>query len=286
MMMAQARSAFNNDANVFLAAGQSSDSDPRLAGVTPNVKATVGSTEDTTSVITFGKRRIEVIEENNQTRVRVVKIKDDVFKGHFAGVELGVNSLMTSGLSTSLNEHDQFMALDQGKSLNVGVNFLQYSIALSQRNNFGLVTGAGFIFSNYRLDNSVILQRNELTGKTIGVEVEPRRLEKSKLVTTFINIPLLFELQFPASKNGKGYFLSAGGFMGLKTGSHIKVIYENQKQKSREDLNIRPCQYGLSLRAGCDWLKFFANYNLTPLFEDEMGPEVYPFSMGIVLVSL
>lgn len=242
---------------------------------------------DTVTVITFGKRKFEVIENDGNTKVRFVKVPKGDFKGHFAGFDLGFNNLATSGLSTSLHSHDAFMELNTGKSMNVGINFMQYSIGLQKnRQNLGLVTGLGLNISNYRFANDSLLRRNPLTGNTEGI-TSTRDIKKNKLVTSYINVPLLLEYQVPSSKGDNKFYAAVGGFVGFKIGSHTKTVYtdSNHKYKSRDDLNLNPIQYGLMGRVGFDFIKLFATYNYSTLFEKDKGPELHPFTVGLTLVN-
>lgn len=285
MMMAQESDSLKHNGAKKQAVIHIYDDHEHTEVVVPNVTVDVNHLGDTLSVITIGKRRIEVIENNNQTRVRMTRVPNGNFKGHFAGFDLGMNNLMTSGMSSSFADDERFMEVNLAKSINVGINFLQYSIPLTASNHLGLVTGAGINFSNYRFDNPSLMHRDDVTGKIVGNPVDRDLLEKHKLVTTFINFPLMLETQFSSSDNQHQGFLSVGGFFGMKTGSHTKVVYDGKTDKVYGNLNIRPYQYGLAFRGGYRWLKIFANYHLSSLFEDEKGPEVFPFTVGLTLAN-
>jgi hypothetical protein len=283
-LMAQEADSLKNKETSHQAIIHIYDNQERTQVVVPSVSVDVNHIGDTVSVITIGKRRIEVIENNNQTRVRMTRIPNGDFKGHFAGFDLGMNSLMKSGMSSSFADDERFMEVNLAKSINVGINFLQYSIPLTANNRVGLVTGAGINFSNYRFDNPSVMYRNQVTGKIEGNPVDRDLLEKHKLVTTFINFPLMLETQFSSDHQHKG-FLSVGGFFGMKTGSHTKVVYDGKTDKVYGNLNLRPYQYGIAFRGGYEWLKVFANYHLSSLFEDEKGPQVFPFTVGLTLTN-
>lgn len=256
--------------------------------VIPSTSIVIKEWNDTVSTITLGNRRFEVIEDDDHTKIRMTRDHIDKFKGHFAGIDLGFNNLMTPSFSTSYPSSDRFMELNPGKSINVGINFLQYSIPLQQhKQNLGLVTGLAFNISNYRFDNDYLLMRDPNSGITTGKPLPIDTLAKSKLVTTYINIPLLFEYQVPTSGHRNKFFIAAGGFVGFKTSSHTKMVYENDhKDKNHNNLNIRPYQWGITARVGYDWIKLFANYNFSSLFMADKGPELYPFTVGITIISL
>jgi hypothetical protein len=255
----------------------------------PGISVEVREHGDTVSKIVIGRKKFEVIEEGNRKHVRMVKVPRESFKGHFSGFDLGVNMLTTSDFSTDLPAEAVFLDQNTGKSINVGINFLQYSIGLQQKkNNIGLVTGMGLNISNFRFDSPYLLTKNTTTGITEGVLSE-RSMKKNKLVTSSLMVPLMLEFQAPSNNQEHRVFLAMGGYGALKLGSHTKMVYSDGEKpridKVHSDLNVRPLSYGLTARAGYRFLKVYANYDLVSLFESNRAPEVFPFTVGLTLVN-
>ena len=252
------------------------DNERVIVGI-KNAQVEVDERNDTVAKITIGRRKWEFIEEHGNTKVRTIKIDHDDFKGHWAGVQLGFANYKET-------DHAPFMDINSGKSMTVGINFLQYSIDLQKhRNNFGLVTGMGWAVYNYRFDNNYQIERNE-EGITVGKDTD-REVQKSKIVTSFINVPLLLEFQ-SGKEARQDAFVSAGIYGGFKLGSHTKMVYNNNdKNKSRQDINLNPFQYGLMFQAGINFIKLYGTYNLSTLYEADKGPEVTPFTIGLTLVN-
>jgi len=252
------------------------DNERVIVGI-KNAKVVVDERNDTVAKITIGRRQWEFIEEHGNTKVRTIRVDHDDFKGHWAGVQLGFCNYKEV-------DTEPFMDLNSGKSMSVGINFLQYSIGLQKhKKNFGLVTGMGWTVYNYRFDSNYLIERNP-DGETVGIPTV-RDVEKSKIVTSFINVPLLLELQ--SGKDAKqDAFVSAGIYGGFKLGSHTKMVYNNNdKEKSRQDINLNPFQYGVMFQMGINFIKLYGTYNLSTLYEADKGPEVTPFTVGLTLVS-
>lgn len=258
----------------------------------PGVKMEVKNYSDTITKITIGHRRFEVIDDHNRSRIRMVRIPREKFKGHWAGVDLGFNGFMNSDFETSPppGPENEFMNLNQGKSVTLGLNLLQYSIGLQRnKNNIGLVTGAGWTFYNYRTDSKYIISKNPDTGITEGIRTT-KSVKKNKITASFINIPLLLEWQLPYGQNHNDrFFLAAGGYCGFKLGSHTKVVYDDgnghDKDKDRGNINMRPFQYGVMIRMGYKFIKLFGTYNFSTFYTDNKGPELYPYTIGLTLVN-
>ncbi len=251
----------------------------------PRAKVEVQEHNDTVTTITLGHKRWEIIEEDNKTNIRMVHIPREKFKGHYSGVWLGFCNYTGPDFDTSIPADGDFMELNSGKSMAFTINFLQYDISLQQRKkNLGLVTGLGWTVYNYRHDNQYMIQKNS-QGITYG-EPATDAIDKSKIVASYLNIPLLFEAQIPSDQNRCTAFISAGVYGGFKIGSHTKVVYtDGDKNKSRDDININPFQYGAMVQVGYKIIKLYATYNFSTLYEKDKGPELYPYSVGITLAN-
>lgn len=257
--------------------------------------------KDDTIKVKIGKKGIKIIENEDGTSIDIIdldEIEDEIedekdfnykrkFKGHWKGFEIGLNNLSTEEFSLSLPASDNFMNLNTGKSWNVNINFLQYGLGLVG-NNIGIVTGLGLELNDYRFDNNNTIIKDKDNGMIVE-DPYALPLEKSKFATSYLTVPLLLEFQVPAGKRNKGLFFSGGVIGGLKIGSHTKVVYikegNRRKDKGRGDFNLSPLRYGVTARVGYRALKVFVNYYVTPLFEDGAGPELYPFSVGLVFIT-
>jgi hypothetical protein len=255
-----------------------------------------------TTKIRIGKKGLKIIEDGDGTTVEVVdedefddsddnekERRGKDFKGHWAGLELGLNNYMNQDFNISRDENSEFMDLNTGRSINVNINFLQYNLGLGT-DKVGLTTGLGIEFSNYFFDNNNNIAQNEETGEIyeLDYDVIGINLSKSKLTTTYLTVPLILEAQIGSRNRSKRVHLSGGVLGALKIGSHTKVVYKEngskQKDKNRDDFNLNSLRYGITARAGYKALNLYANYYLTPFFEDGKGPELYPFAVGFALV--
>jgi hypothetical protein len=240
------------------------------------------------TTIRVGDKEIRIFEKNDDTEVRFEDVDDDEisnpkFRGHWAGFEWGINNFLDDDLTISREGDDQFMDLNTGRSWVINLNFAQYSIGFGT-SHFGAVTGLGLEFNNYFFDrkNSVIELDDQLVEDTLSASVS-----KSKLTNSFLRIPLILEVQFPKTIRAKRIHISAGIVAGLKLGSHTKVVYKDdgrkEKDKNKDDFNINPFRYGLTARVGYGNLSVFSDYYFTPMFVEDKGPALHPFSLGLAL---
>jgi hypothetical protein len=226
---------------------------------------------------------IEMDEEDDKEKNEKKHSKSKKFKPNYAGLEIGMNNFMNSDYSLHTGS---FMDLNTAKSWNFNLNFLEYGIGLGT-SYVGLVTGMGFEWSNYVFDsnNSVEKDANDFIVER-DLSTLYTGITKSKLATTYLTAPLLLEFQIPAGK--KRIHISGGVIGGIKIGSKTKVKYnDGNKNKSniKGDYNLSPFRYGATVRVGYRAINLFANYYFSPLFVENTGPELYPFSIGLSIIE-
>ena len=175
------------------------------------------------------------------------------------------------------------MDLNTGRSWNFNLNFLEYGLGFGT-DKIGIVTGMGIEWINYTFDAPNSITKNE---QDVIVELTPQgtgSVVKSRLNMTYLTVPLLLELQIPAGK--KRIHLSGGLIGGVKIASNTKVKYEGpkSKEKVKDDFNLAPLRYGVTVRAGYRALNLYANYYFTSLFSGSGNPDLYPFSIGLALI--
>ncbi len=203
------------------------------------------------------------------------------FHPHWTGFEIGPNGFLSSDFSTSLPAGLTYLDLNTGKSYNVNINFAQLGLGFSR--HFGIVTGLGFEFNNYRFDNN-----NNITKDDQGV-VGPFYpaagivFEKSKLATVYFTMPLMLELHIPV-KYHSTINIAGGMIGGVKLGSHNKMVFDDggkQKVKEKNDFSLNVLRYGPTVRIGYENFQIYITYYMNGLFKENKGPDVYPAQIGI-----
>jgi hypothetical protein len=200
------------------------------------------------------------------------------FKGHWSGIEFGFNNFLTADRSLVMPADINYMTLHSGKANNFNINFSQLSLGLTQ--HIGIVTGLGVNWNNYRFDGN----NNILKGTNGEIEeLNPGApLEKSKLTTAYLTLPVLLEVQIPADNHHLN--LSAGFIGAIKVGSHTKMVFQDgDKVKSNGDFSLNLLRYGTTARIGYQNFQIYGTYYMTPLFKTGKGPggyDLYPFEIG------
>ena len=213
---------------------------------------------------------------------------EDEFKGHWAGIHLGVNGLARADYSMYPEHEQDFLDVNLLRSTTFHVNLFQLSKGLQHtRNTVGLVTGLGMELQTYYLDKNTSFVAGDSRIEPVQLYFDNN--QKSKFSSIYLNMPLLLEFQVPLKHYKNRLYLSGGITLSRQLGSHTKIKYRknNQKQKLKtpDDFYTHDFRYSATARLGYRWINLFATYDLRPLFEEGKGPEVYPFSVGLALIS-
>ncbi|WP_299578621.1 outer membrane beta-barrel protein [uncultured Sunxiuqinia sp.] len=213
---------------------------------------------------------------------------EDKFTGHWSGIYLGLNGFMDKDYSLYPEDEAGFLDVNFLRSTVLNLNLIQISQSLQHtRNTIGLVTGVGMEFQTYFLD------------KKTSIEQTPDRIEpierlydskqKSKLSSFYLTVPLLVEFQIPVKHYGNRIHLSAGVVASKRLSTHTKVKYrengKKEKLKTPDDFHMHDFRFSGQVRLGYRWINLYASYDLQPLFKEGKGPELYPFSVGVALLS-
>jgi len=208
--------------------------------------------------------------------------KKKKFQGHWAGFELGLNNYVNKDFKTTLEPNDQLFELNPEKSWIFTLNFMEFNIPFAK--NVGLVTGMGTTWNNYHFRNNVNVFEDE-NGIIVAEPENELNYSKSTLNLWYMSIPLIFEFQIPVDKSGHGIHMGFGAVASLKLTSKMKQKYDGTKHKEKSDFQIPGFKYGFTARIGYRFIQLFANYDMTPLFKENRGPELFPVSAGIALIS-
>jgi len=193
-----------------------------------NDKRVVVVTDDTVRV-KLGQHDY-VISDNG---VKISKHnKEPKFKGHWAGFELGVNGLLNKDMLIGSPEGYDFMDLNYAKSIAVNINFFEQNINLI-RQHLGLVTGMGISWNNYRFDKNVVLTHDGVFAGSKDLD-PTKNYEKSKLVVSYLRVPLMLEYQTNSKMKANSFHLSGGVVGALRIGSHSKIIVDDNKSKDKK----------------------------------------------------
>lgn len=252
--------------------------------------------------------RVIIIDDDGNVKTRHHKWPK--FNGHWAGVDIGLNGFVTPDFNMNLPREYEYLDLRMEKSIAVNLNFFEQNIPLSKNQKWGIVTGLGLGFNDYRFLRPTRLSVD--SSFLVGYIDKGIEIRKSKLSAMYLTLPVLFEFQTAPVYHNNGFHINVGVVVGARLSSHTKKYYEDlnaefdvtqynpatgmyetvftaispEQHKTRvyDDYFLQPFKFDATARIGWNFLNFWASYSLNSMFREGKGPELYPWGAGITLV--
>lgn len=253
---------------VFLALAFSSAS---VMAQEDSVNVKIGGGSVSVGVNDEGTEYVE-IDFDNVVSNRKVKTK-------WGLLDIGINVPVDDNFTTP-GDSAGFGELRYGRSWNIDMHLFKQRVSLV-KNKFNLDYGLTFSWNNYSFQNDVVPQPNQPTY-TLAAADEP--LKKSRMSSTYITIPVLFNYESNPNARSKSFRLSAGVTGGLRIASKTKFKTESKsKTKQKDDFNLNQWQYGPTVRVGYSFLEFYGKYDMAGFFKEGEGPAVQNFTVGLAV---
>ena len=149
-------------------------------------------------------------------------------------------------------------------------------------------TGLGYNVRNFSLKNNYDIYKDG-TGDTIAWSPSGNNLEKNRFRVGYLTVPAM--IHFNTSTNAEKSFRVGAGVQGglrLFQTYRWKFFEDGQKHKGNVNKNWETNFFTLDARAvvGYGGFNLYASYALTPLFDTDHGPELYPFTIGIAFTNV
>lgn len=237
-----------------------------------------------------------VVHQKPETLLRRINIQNitqngfniwkDKFTGHWAGIDLGFNFLTFADYS---EYNSEFLKNKIAGSSTFIFNPVQQSIGFQRnKNTIGMVTGLGLEWKSYLLDKNTTFEKDE-SGKIVPRTLFFEDNQKSRFSLTYLTFPLLLEFQIPVNHYKNRAFISFGFLGGIRLTSFTKIIYrlerKREKLKTPGDFSLHNFRSDISMRFGYRNIQFFGNYDVVPMFKKDLGPRLFPLTIGMTLLS-
>lgn len=235
--------------------------------------------------------------------------KKNKFNGHWAGVELGWNGWVNEDFNMTYPADQQYLNLNNARSLMVNLNPFEFNLNLV-KNHFGLTSGLGFSLHNYYFSNSTMLIKDSMELVSYNIVDQNGKsadMRVNKLFVSWLTVPVLFEYQTNSRMRMNSFHFAVGVIGGVRLASYTKQEYYarntdyylkddkgatvgmfNSGEKpfrTKGQYHLNTFKADLTARVGWSFLNLWATYSLTPMYQKDQGPVLYPWSVGITLVG-
>lgn len=260
-----------------------------LGLLVPNTYAQQDTTSTTTTTTTTVKR----MKKNKSFTVNLGFGREDAVrkdttkqvaapKGGFVGgitftrVDLGFSRLVDNG-SFSLSPDNEFLDYQGGKTSTFSFDVVQLGYRFNQ--HFKVYVAGGFDWTHIRLRKDITIQKN--TSDLTFVE-DDVQFSKNRFSSSYVHVPLNFELRTSENKNGKRFYFILGPEISFLLNGKVKQISsERGKQKFYDDYNFQAFRYGGSLRFGYGGIGLFTKAYFNDMFATTAQKGMTNMSFGI-----
>ena len=242
---------------------------PQLRYAESDIKAT-GSGE------VWANKSNGVIHKKNY-RERCTQKRSLLFDASWNGFEAGLNMLFNTPMDvTNINNGAQGMEIKPLRSWYFGFNIADVGIAFNRKHRAGVFTGVGIGWNNFSWNNDVTIEFDPDNVVYTLVPIETDKIVKtSKYGALFLQVPLMVEIRPTHSM-----YINVGVTGGLRFAQWNRVkLADGSQLKRYSSASINQFKLDASFRIGYDFLGFFANYSLLPIF-DFPNSKVHPLTFG------
>lgn len=200
-----------------------------------------------------------------------------LFDASWNGFEAGLNMLFNTPADvTNANNGAQGMEIKPLRSWYFGFNIADVGIAFNRKHTAGVFTGVGIGWNNFSWNNDVTIEYDPDNVVNTLVPIDTDKIVKtSKYGALFLQVPLMVEV-----RPTRNMYIDTGVTGGLRFAQWNRVkLADGSQFKRYYAASINQFKLDASFRIGYDFLGFFANYSLLPIF-DFPNSKVHPFTFG------
>jgi Outer membrane protein beta-barrel domain len=212
--------------------------------------------------------------------------KIDESKGRFVGgitftrFDLGFSKLIDNG-SFSLSPANEFLDYRAGKTSHVSFDVLQ--IGYRFNSNFKIYVAGGFDWTLIRLKKNITIAKDSPV-LTYTNETPEVLYSKNRFSSSYVHLPLNFELRSKENKKGNRFYFVAGPEIAFLINGKVKQISDEYgKVKIKDDYNFAPFRYGGTVRLGYGSAAIFAKYYASDMFDSAPQKGLKNMAFGLTL---
>ena len=183
--------------------------------------------------------------------------------------------------------NDIWFEIPQGiktRTINQGFQaFAMYNVPFG-KSNFGFAIGIGFRANNL-YGNFLVNSTNDSTS--LDKIPDSVNYKRSKLTMPWLELPIEFKF-----KSKSKIAVGIGFKIAYMLPAHTKYVGDNYiegtiaklRVKFREVKHLEQFSYGPTFRIGYRWFQINAYYSISKLFTKGNGPQMYPLTIGFLLM--
>lgn len=172
--------------------------------------------------------------------------------------------------------------------------YYQYPIRL-WNSKFSFNPAIGLSFERYKLTNNYTLDRQAGADGSYSLvpanDLNMPNADKSMLIMNYLDFtPAEISFNTNPDSPSRSIHFAVGARVGILFDSHTKVNYseggESKTIKDKQPHGLSTFRYGISSKIGIGSFSLFGYYNLSPVFQENKGPDQTQMNTLTVGISL
>jgi len=200
-----------------------------------------------------------------------------------------VNLYLAYGAMTFSNDQPKNLVdLHKGYSNNLEFG-MKFNYQLSAQSPWAIISGFGFSWRTLRLEDDYMFTKNE--AREVIVTQSAVDLDKSKLRTGYIMVPLGLQFNFSPLKTVgenikyrnyyKGAKLGANVYGGVRMSSNNIIKGEHTNTRKRDNYGVNPYVYGAQITLGYNNWNLFVKKDFSNYFDNAQFNNTKMLQFGI-----
>jgi len=200
--------------------------------------------------------------------------------------------LIQFGGTQWLNKPDSVHTTGFSRTFNF---YLMLDFPFKTNPHLSVAIGPGIASDNIFFDKTYVGLKENTPSLRFQNLADTNHFKKYKLNTTFLEAPVELRYRSNPANDNKSFKLALGVKVGYLLNAHTKgktwqdkngaTIYD-YIDKETNNKYINTTRISGSARVGYGHFSIFANYAITALFKEGVGPQVHPFTIGLTLSGL
>ncbi|MXS72965.1 outer membrane beta-barrel protein [Flavobacteriaceae bacterium W22] len=152
---------------------------------------------------------------------------------------------------------------------------LKFNYQFSRTSPWGLISGIGFSWRTVRPDNNMVFAKQD---SDVILSKYDGNLDKAKLRTGYIMVPLGFQYNFSKLKNAgmdiqyrpysEGFRVGANAYGGIRMSTNNIIKSDSQSIRDRSNYQVNPFVYGAQFTVSYDNISLFLKKDFSNFFKD------------------
>jgi hypothetical protein len=186
--------------------------------------------------------------------------------------------------------------LRTGKSIHLNFGIVKQQLSL-YKHYVNIVYGLTYDINNWHYRNPISWRKEDASKLTstgapfantnaTTVTRDTVMYTKNKLVTNYLQVPVLIRFETSPQHPSRNVYISAGAYFGYLVRSHTKQIEDGSKNKRKtfDDFNLNKFQMGAQFELGYEGFSIYLKRQMTTL--TNYGTVQYPYAFGFRLTGL